>query len=149
MYAPHTVTVYNVTRDIDKDSFTAVTDLRVTILRGVFLQATKGANTRETGLEGADAATLYIPFDVEAVDGVTGAARQYAGPKAYWAAEDRSGLWTLSYDGDGGNTFFIKGEFVTDKESVARSQDGCFEVTKVDVMDYGSPDMRHFEVGGV
>lgn len=149
MYAPHTVTVYNITRAIDKDSFAAVTDLRCTVLRGVFLQATKAANVRATGLEGADAATLYIPFTAEAVDGVTGAKKRYAAPKEYWAASDRSELWTLSWSGEGGSTFFVKGEFVTDKENVARSQDGCFEVTKVDVMDYGSPDMRHFEVGGV
>lgn len=149
MYAPHTVTVYNLTRDTDKATFETVTDLRCTILRGVFLQATKAANVRATGLEGADAATLYIPFAAEAVDGITGAKKRYAEPKEYWAADDRSELWTLSWNGDGGETFFVKGEFVTDKEGVARAHDGCYQVTKVDAMDYGSADMQHWEVGGV
>lgn len=149
MYAPHTVTLYNITQVTDKTTFATVTDLRTTILRGVFLQAAKAANVRASGLEGADAATLYIPFAVEAVDGTTGANKRYVGPKEYWAADDRTDLWTLSYTGEGGKTFFVKGEFVTDKEGVARAQDDCYEVTKVDEMDYGSADMRHWEVGGV
>ena len=45
-------------------------------------------------------------------------------------------------------TFFVKGEFVTGKEDVAMAQDGCYNVTKVDEKDFGSADMRHFEVGG-
>lgn len=148
MYAPHTVTVYNLTQTTDKDTFATITDLRTTILRGVFLQASKGANVRASGLEGADAATLYIPFGAEAVDGTTGAKKRYVGPMEYWAATDRSDLWTLSHTGEGGTTFFIKGEFVTDKENVARAQDDCYEVTKVDTMDYGGADMQHWEVGG-
>ena len=28
------------------------------------------------------------------------------------------------------------------------AQDGCYNVTKVDEKDFGSVDMRHFEVGG-
>lgn len=147
MYAPHTVTVYNLTQTTDKDTFATVTDLRTTILRGVFLQASKGANVRASGLEGADAATLYIPFDVDAVDGTTGAKKRYAGPMEYWAATDRAGLWTLSYNGEGGETFFVKGEFVTDSANVARAHDDCYEVTKVDEMDYG--ELKHWEVGGV
>lgn len=149
MYTPHTVTVYNLTQTTDRDTFATVTELNATVLRGVFLQASKGANVRASGLEGADAATLYIPFDVEAADGVTGAMKRYVGPQEYWAAKDRSGLWTLSYNGEGGSTFFVKGEFVTDSADVARAQDGCYEVTKVDMMDYGSPEMCHWEVGGV
>lgn len=149
MYAPHTVTVYNLSQTTDKETFEDVTELGCTVLRGVFLQASKAANVRATGLEGADAATLYIPFSVDAVDGTTGAKKQYVGPLEYWSAEDRSGLWTLSYRGNGGTTFFVKGEFVTDNEAIARAHDDCYEVTKVDVMDYGSEDLRHFEVGGV
>lgn len=148
MYTPHTVTVYNIVRETDPATLDEVTHVHITILRGVMLQASKGANVRQSGLEGADAANLYIPFAVEAVDGKTGAAKTYAKPQEFVKAADRSGLWTLSYNGNGGETVFVKGEFISDNMTVVQYHDDCYKVTKVDAMDYGSADMRHFEVGG-
>lgn len=148
MYAPHTVTIYNIVQEIDPTTLDEVEKAYITILRGVMLQARKAVNVRESGLESADAVNLYIPFSVKAVDGTTGKAKNYAPPQGFLAASDKSGLWTLSVNGNGGLTFFVKGEFVTDKEDVAMAQDGCYNVTKVDAMDYGSPDMQHWEVGG-
>lgn len=148
MYAPHTVTVYNSVNETDPATFKEVSRLYVTILRGVMLQASKGVNVRESGLEGADAVNLYIPFNVEAVDGMTGKPKTYAGPQAFFNAADKSGLWTLSVSGNGGTTFFVKGEFVTDNETVALAHDDCYNLTKVDMKDFGSPDMQHFECGG-
>lgn len=148
MYAPHTVTIYNIVQEIDPATLDEVEKVYITILRGVMLQASKGVNVRESGLEGADAANLYIPFAVEAVDGKTGAAKTYAKPQEFAKAADRSGLWTLSYNGNGGDTVFVKGEFISDNMTVVQYHDDCYKVTKVDAMDYGSADMRHFEVGG-
>lgn len=148
MYAPHTVTIYNVVQEIDQTTLDEVEKVYTTILRGVMLQASKGANVRESGLEGADAANLYIPFTVEAVDGKTGAAKVYAKPQEFAKAADRSGLWTLSYNGNGGETVFVKGEFISDNMTVVQYHDDCYKVTKVDAMDYGSADMQHWEVGG-
>lgn len=148
MYTPHTVTIYNIVRETDPATLDEVEHVYITILRGVMLQASKGANVRESGLEGADAANLYIPFTVEAVDGKTGAAKAYAKPQEFAKAADRSGLWTLSYNGNGGETVFVKGEFISDNMTVVQYHDDCYKVTKVDAMDYGSADMRHFEVGG-
>ena len=148
MYAPHTVTIYNIVRETDLSTLKEVEHVYITILRGVMLQASKGANVRESGLEGADAANLYIPFAVEAVDGKTGATKTYAKPQEFVKATDRSGLWTLSYNGNGGDTVFVKGEFVSDDMTAVESHDDCYNVTKVDAMDYGSADMRHWEVGG-
>ena len=148
MYAPHTITVYNSVAETDPATFEEITKLYVTILRGVMLQASKAVNVRESGLESADAVNLYIPFSVKAVDGTTGKAKTYAPPQAFLAAADKSGLWTLAVNGNGGLTFFVKGEFVTDKEAVVMAQDGCYNVTKVDEKDFGSVDMRHWEVGG-
>lgn len=148
MYAPHTITVYNAVQETDPATFEEITKLYVTILRGVMLQASKAVNVRESGLESADAVNLYIPFSVKAVDGTTGKAKTYAPPQAFLAAADKSGLWTLSVNGNGGLTFFVKGEFVTDKEDVAMAQDGCYNVTKVDEKDFGSVNMQHWEVGG-
>lgn len=148
MYTPHTVTIYNIVRETDPATLDEVEHVYITILRGVMLQASKGTNVRESGLEGADAANLYIPFTVEAVDGKTGAAKAYAKPQEFVKAADRNGLWTLSYNGNGGETLFIKGEFISDNMTVVQYHDDCYKVTKVDAMDYGSADMRHWEVGG-
>ena len=139
MYAPHTVTVYNPVKETDKETFQETQKLYVTVLRGVMLQASKAVNVRESGLAGAD---------VEAVDGFTGKVKTYAGPQRFYAAEDKTDLWTLSVKGNGGTTFFIKGEFVTDNETVALAQDNCYTVTKVDEKDFGSVDMQHWQVGG-
>ena len=107
MYAPHTVTVYNIVQEIDPTTLDEVEKVYTTILRGVMLQASKGVNVRESGLESA-----------------------------------------LSYKGNGGMTCFVKGEFVSDDMTVVLSHDDCYNVTKVDAMDYGSPNMQHWEVGG-
>lgn len=148
MYTPHTVTIYNIVRETDPATLDEVTHVYITILRGVMLQASKGANVRQSGLEGADAANLYIPFAVEAVDGKTGAAKTYSKPQEFAKAADRSGLWTLSYNGNGGETVFVKGEFISDNMTVVQYHDDCYKVTKVDAMDYGSTNMQHWEVGG-
>lgn len=149
MYTPHTVTVYNVIHETDRETLKDETFVYATVLRGVFLEAAKAVNVRKSGLEGADSVNLYIPFSVNAVDGVTGKARRYVGPQEYWKASDRSELWTLSVNGNGGDSFFIKGEFVTDNQTEALAHDDCYNVTKVDAKDFGSPDMQHWEVGGV
>ena len=127
MYAPHTVTIYNPVKETDKETFQETQKLYVTVLRGVMLQASKAVNVRESGLAGADAVDLYIPFGVEAVDGFTGKGKTYVGPQRFYAAENKTDLWTLSVKGNGGTTFFIKGEFVTDNETVALAQDNCYQ----------------------
>ena len=147
MYTPHTVTVYNVIQSTNKTTFQEEELTYVTILRGVFLDATKAVNVRTSGLDGADAVNLFIPFAVTAVDGTTGNAKTYVTPQEFLAAQDRSGLWTLSVNGNGGETFFVKGEVVT-TAMAARAHDDSYTVTKVDMKDFGSAPMQHFEVGG-
>lgn len=150
MYAPHTVTVYTIQNEESPETgFTRQETLYVTILRGVFLEAAKAVNVRESGLVSADAANLYIPFSVEAVDGVTGAKKTYVRPQEFIAAADRSDKWTLSFDGNGGETHFVKGERIVSNTTALAALDDCYKVTKVDAKDFGSPDMQHWEVGGV
>lgn len=145
---PHTVTVYNVhTEESPETGFQRVTVNHMTILRGVFLEASKAQNVRQSGMEGADAVNLYIPFSATAVDAVTGMERRYAGPVEFWKADDKSGIWTISPQG---NCFFVKGEAVHPDWTVQRIEaayDDVYNVTKVDVKDFGG-DMSHFEVGG-
>lgn len=143
MYAPHTVTLYNVG---EEDLVTFEQPINATVLRGVLLDASKAVNVRTSGLEGADSVNLYIPFDVTATDALTGVERTYVDPKEYAAADDVSGLWTL----DTSNCFFAKGELmeIADFQTINRKYDGVYNVTKVDKKDFGSASMRHWEVGG-
>ncbi len=41
MYAPHTVTIYNIVRETDLSTLKEVEHVYITILRGVMLQASK------------------------------------------------------------------------------------------------------------
>lgn len=142
MYAPHTVTLYLAIED--EVDFT--TSHFITVLEGVLLDASKAANIRATGLTGADAANLYIPFSVRAIDGESGAEKTYADPKEFSKAEDKSLLWTLDE-----RCFFVKGTVIdleANFQNINREYDDVYRVTKVDKKDFGSPDMQHFEVGG-
>ncbi len=105
----------------------------------------KAANVRATGLEGADAANLYIPFSVKAVDGVTGEEKTYVDPVEGWKrGADRSGFWTATI-----GTVFVKGKVVEPNATRAALElgyDDVYQVTKVDKLDFG--DLPHWEIGG-
>lgn len=145
---PHTVTLYNTeTEETPETGFTPTLVNHITILRGVLLDAVKAQNVNESGLVGADSVALYIPLDVEAVDGMTGEPKHYKGPIEFWRLEDKTGYWTLS---TGQNTFFVKGEAVHPDwtaQKIDATYDDVYDVTKVDFKDFGG-DMSHWEVGG-
>lgn len=151
---PHTVTVYNTMHLRNPVNVTQeITVNYITFLRGVLLSATKASNVRASGLEGADAVDLYIPFDVEATD-PEGNPKTFIEPVVFWnrvaAGEDVSKNWTLSTNQ---NTWFVKDavlppEGISDDNvyaSVNMAHESWY-VTKVDEMDYGG--LPHWEVGG-
>lgn len=146
---PHNVTVYNTeTVESPETGFEPVLRNYITVLEGVYLDAVKGANVEKSGLEGADAVTLYIPMTVKATDGVTGQPKTYVNPVAFWRAEDKTGLWTLSPNR---NTFFVKGAAVhpdLTQQTIEACYDNVFDATKVDEKDVGG-ELAHWEVGGV
>lgn len=148
MYAPHVVTIYNAS----ENAATLMNEYNITILRGVFLDISKGANVIKSGLENADSATLFIPFGIDAVNGVTGQIQTYLNPKEYTQAEDKSLYWTVRPGGSGtsDDCFFVKGEVVDQAEfqSINARYNDVFRVSSVDPRDFGSPDMQHWEVGG-
>lgn len=149
MYTPHTVTIYN-SYTITNDMFEEITAQNITVLRGVFLDASKAANVRSSGLEGADAANLYIPLHIHAVDGLTGAEKRFVGAAEYGLEKDKSAVWTLDTNG---SSFFVKGEVVEtgperDFQYINEHYDSVYRVTKVDIKDFGTPDMQHIECGG-
>lgn len=150
---PHTITMYNVEIKTDTATFKDVLVNHITILRGVLLDASKAVNVRESGLVGADAVNLYIPFDVEAVDGVTGEAKKYAGPLEFWQEDDKADLWTMSVGGTkthgvDGSCFFVKGKAVhpdLDVQAIEMMYDHVYDITTIDAKDFGG--LQHWEVG--
>lgn len=142
---PHTVTLYQ-TEIITDEKYNDITVNYITVLEGVLLIESKAANVRATGLEGADAANLHIPFGVKATDGVTGKEKKYIDPVEGWTDEkiDRSSVWTISI-----GTVFIKGREVhpdASREQLELGYDGVYQATKVDKLDFGG--FPHWEVGG-
>lgn len=135
MYAPHTITLYSTI----EDSVTFEETRFITVLRGVFMDASKASNVRASGLEGADGVNLFVPFSVDA------SGKKYVDPKEFEKTPDKNGLWTLRV-GD----FFVKGEVVEDKDFqyINLNYDDVYRITKVDKKDFGSESMLHFEVGG-
>ena len=149
MYTPHTVTVYNAVENVD----TLKTEMVITVLRGVFLDISEGANIVKSGLASADAAKLYIPFSIKAENGVTGEVQEYIPPKEYERTEDKEHFWTIRTTGTASSKdcFFVKGEVVepdADFQTINGRYDYVYRVSTVDPRDFGSPDMQHWEVGG-
>lgn len=144
---PHTVTVYNIdSGETPENDFRPGLVNHITVLHGVLLDASKGANVRSSGLVGADSVNLYIPMNVRAVDGVTGKEKRYVDPVTFWRSDDKSDIWTLNV---GENTFFIKGDVVEPDKSVSFIETAyadVYSVTKVDVKDFGG--LAHIQVGG-
>lgn len=141
---PHTVTLYQ-TEIIPGEKYNDKIVNHITILEGVLLIESKAANVRATGLEGADAANLHIPFGVKATDGVTGKEKTYVDPVEGWKTDaDKSGIWTISI-----GTVFVKGREVhpgATREQLELGYDGVYQATKVDKLDFGG--FPHWEVGG-
>lgn len=136
MMFPHTVTIYN-TETITEANFSQSTRVYPTVLHGVMVDAVKAVNVTKSGLESADAVTVYIPLS---------SAGGYVKPQEYVALIDKSGAWSLTTDGNGGRTYIVKGEYITDNVDLLLAHDDCYLVDKVDFKDYGG-NMAHFEVG--
>lgn len=147
---PHTVTVYNKV----EDETTGSAIYNITILRGVFLDISKGANVMKSGLVSADSATLYIPMSIKAINADTGEEQKFVGQKEYerLAQSDLHEYWTLRTGGSSSTVdcFFVKGE-VAEKSGfndLKNRYDDVYDVSTVDTKDFGSKSMWHWEVGG-
>lgn len=125
------ITLYNKYFDkVDRtDSY------KKTILYGVFWQESKGSNVIKSGLTNADSLTVFIPHK-DHID-------TYQEPKVF--ATNQSG-WTLQ-EGDIVVRGAIEEEFTTVAD-LEKKYDHVHMITSVDNMNFGSPHMRHWEVGG-
>lgn len=139
MYTPHIVTLVMATEGDNGVEYNSV------VLNGVFLDLNKRSNINRSGLADADAATLFIPFSVNAD-------KQYLPPKEYERQSDKSSYWTVFDGGEasGADCYFVKGEIDAPVSyAEAREQyDYVYQVSSVDLRDFGSERMRHWQVGG-
>lgn len=102
------------------------------VIENVFWDDARGIN-RNTGYENADKVNIYIPFDKNDLTD-------------YKEAKDFNGIgWTLQ-NGD----FILKGDCPIEViESIKDLKTyEVFEITLVDVKDFGSSNMQHFEIRG-
>lgn len=145
MYTPHEVTLYNVYEDDNGD-----VQIGITILRNVMLQDSKADNVNKSGIQTADSATLFIPFTVRA-EGTDGSPKTFLKPKAFRYADDKETHWTLVSQGSESDhdCFFVKGEVISENgyAYMREHYDDVYKVTSVDVRDFGSYAMRHWQVG--
>jgi len=109
-----------------------------TILQGVFWDDKKAVNRIQSGLQDADGVLIIIPFSVNSD-------KQYISPKEFEKLEDRTSYFTLR-EGDRVVRGAIDFE-ITGKVSDLDKQYEAFTITSVDTKDFGSPHMRHWEVG--
>lgn len=139
MYTPHVITLVIASEEDNGLEYNSV------VLDGVFLDLNKRSNVNRSGLADADSATLYIPFSIQTD-------KEYLPPKEYEAQESKDGYWTLFDGGDasGADCFFIKG-VIEDPLPYAEAKqryDYVYHVTSVDLRDFGSKRMQHWQVGG-
>lgn len=153
---PHTVTLFTTRTETDVDTCHETVTNYITILCGVLCDESKASNVRAGGSEGADAVNLIVPFNVQAIDPADidkedPPIKKYVDPVEFWRLEDKSGYWTLT---TGQDTFFVKGLAIPDpswepekvSDLINSMYDGVYNVTKVDVKDFGG--LLHFEIGG-
>lgn len=120
------------------NSTTRLDSYQRTILQGVFWDDKKAVNQIQSGLQDADEVLIIIPFSVNSD-------KQYISPKEFEKLEDRTGYFTLR-EGDRVVRGAIDFE-ITGKVSDLDKEYEAFTITSVDTKDFGSPHMRHWEVG--
>lgn len=121
-----------------------------TQIKGVFWENRKAANVLRAGSLAADSASIYISLTKGG---------DYLPPKAWQKLANKAGKWTLQI-GD----YIVRG-LVTDEIHEARigpippaesafqitdlkaAHDDVLEIKSVDLVDYGSPNMHHWQIG--
>ena len=144
MYTPHSVTLYIVT---ENDDFTQNID--TTVLEGVFLDSSNGANVNNSGANNANSATLYIPFSVKATD-LYGNEKVFVDAKTYRAMQNPAGYWTMDKSGKSSvaDCYFIKGAVYRTMEyrEAKEQHEDVYTINRVRTLDFGSKDMQHWQV---
>ena len=139
MYTPHTVSLIIYHGD---SPF-------LVYLRGVMLQALNGRSVPRRGGMEENEATLYVPLSARA-ENAAGEPLIFLPPLEYARRADPEKYWTLQPEGEsaGRSSFFVKGE-IAEACSLAEARekyDYVYIVAGLQLHDYGSPALRHYEV---
>ena len=109
------------------------------VIRDVGWQATKAIMGTKAGALASNVATIFIPSVSHT---------EYRAPKAWQALVTKTANWTLQ-EGD----VVVKGEVADTITSgftitdLRAKYDDVVTITSVDVMDFGSSNVQHWEVG--
>ena len=134
-----TVTVYNKTTD----GLMGTEVWYPTVLENVRLLVTKGANVSKSGMSSADAASLYVKFEL-LQDGCKG----YLPAKEWQRMPDKCKAFFFTFTS--GEDFFVEGDTSSEEQTeeffayMKEKYDNCFKVTNVDRYEL----IPHLEVGG-
>lgn len=134
---PHTITVYSLT----EDAVTFQKVYNITVLNGVLVDESQGANVLKSGLTTADAVTVFIPFLVDS------GAKTFLPEKEYEKSIEQTRHWTLRP----GKDFFVRGEVIEPgktRQQLEEMYDGVYSITTVDTKNFGTSDMQHWQIGG-
>lgn len=134
---PDTITVYSLT----EDAVTFEKVYNITVLKGVLVDESQGANVLKSGLSTADAVSVFIPFWVDS------GTKTFLPEKEYERSNEKMKHWTLR----AGKDFFVRNEVIEPgktRQQLEEMYDGVYSITTVDTKNFGSDDMQHWEVGG-
>ena len=113
------------------------------------LQGPDGRAVLQRGEQISDNITLYIPFSVRA-ENPSGEPASFLSPKNYAASIEPEKHWTLQPEGESAGRcgFFVKGELSEpiSLEDARDQYDFVYTVAGFTIHDYGSSNMRHYEV---
>lgn len=147
MYTNTGATLYN----YDRDKSTGKVTYRRTTLENVFWDDSKQSNTMKSGLTSIESVKVCVPFDVKTNN------KKYASPKAYLNSADKDSLFTFVANSQ---DLIVKGiiEYEIDNTSnqtiseslsyMKNNFDYVMTVSVVDMKDFGSERMQHWELGG-
>ena len=139
MYCPHSVSLINLHNGTP----------RLTLLRGVMLQALNGQSVQRRGDQEETIATLYVPLSVNAINPSVEKV-SFLPPLEYARCTDPEKHWTLQAEAEsaGRGSFFVKGE-IPEACTLAEARekyDFVYVVAGWQLHDYGSRAMQHYEV---
>jgi hypothetical protein len=149
VYTNADATLYN----YYKNKSTGKVTYTKTYLRGVFWDDTKQANVLKSGLATIESVSVFIPFSVDAGD------KEFLPPKEY-AKLNESDLSKYYTFVTNSQDFLIQGIIDYDIDNTSsqtvtaglsylkNNYDKVMTISVVDEKNYGSDDMRHWEIGG-
>lgn len=150
MYTPHDATLIHCTQFSN-----GARVFNITYLYGVLIEYQQAAALDRSGLQASDTVTMYVSkVSTQARDPENMGAVKFLEPAEYNKLVDKTGFWTMTPAGknSGEDCYFVHGIIPVvdsmDYETLKKNGVRVFRVQSVNYCDYGTPMMRHWQVGG-